>query len=140
MDEAYKTDEVLTVYNRLVQVQEEIEVIKGQIKYYDEASRLSAISVEIQAQESVAPLTIGKWQPQGIARDALQALIDALQFIASALIWIIIFIIPVLAIIFVPVWLVVRFFLRRRKKRKARKAAEEPMIEAEEKTENYCQS
>ncbi len=55
MDEAYKTEEVLTVYNRLVQVQEEIEVIKGQIKYYDEASRLSAISIEIQAQESVTP-------------------------------------------------------------------------------------
>ena len=135
MDEAYKTDEVLTVYNRLVQVQEEIEVIKGQIKYYDEASRLSAISVEIQAQESVAPLTIGKWQPQGIARDALQALIDALQFIASALIWIIIFIIPVAVIIFGPAFLLIRFFIRRSKKRKALKAASEPAEETEEKPE-----
>ena len=125
MDEAYKTEEVLTVYNRLVQVQEEIEVLKGQIKYYDEASRLSAISVTIQAQESVQPLTIGRWQPKGIARDAVQALINALQFIASALIWIIIFIIPVLAIIFVPIWLVIRFFIRRSKKRKAMKPQQE---------------
>ncbi len=117
-----------------MQVQEEIEVIKGQIKYYDEASRLSAISIEIQAQESVAPLTIGKWQPQGIARDALQALIDALQFIASALIWIIIFVLPVALIIFGPIFLVIRFFIRRSKKRKALKAAAEPVKETEEKT------
>lgn len=125
MDEAYKTDEVLNVYNRLVQVQEEIEVLKGQIKYYDEASRLSSIAVTIQAQASVAPLTIGKWQPQGIARDAVQALINALQFIASALIWILIFVIPVLAIIFVPIWLVIRFFIRRSNKRKAAKPEQE---------------
>ncbi len=125
MDEAYKTDEVLTVYNRLVQVQEEIEVLKGQIKYYDEASRLSSIAVTIQAQESVQPLTIGKWQPQGIARDALQALLNALKFIASALIWIVIYVIPVLAIIFVPIWLVARFFIRRSKKRKALKPVQE---------------
>lgn len=125
MDEAYKTDEVLTVYNRLVQVQEEIEVLKGQIKYYDEASRLSSIAVTIQAQESVQPLTIGKWQPQGIARDALQALLNALKFIASALIWIIIFVVPILAIIFVPIWLVARFFIRRSKKRNALKPEQE---------------
>ena len=125
MDEAYKTDEVLSVYNRLVQVQEEIEVLKGQIKYYDEASRLSSIAVTIQAQESVQPLTIGKWQPQGIARDALQALLNALKFIASALIWIIIYVIPILAIIFVPIWLVARFFIRRIKKRKALRTEQE---------------
>ncbi|MCD4671378.1 MAG: DUF4349 domain-containing protein [Anaerolineaceae bacterium] len=132
MDEAYKTDEVLNVYNRLVQVQEEIEVLKGQITYYDEASRLSAITVKIQAQEAIRPLTIGKWQPQGIARDALQALINALKSITSALIWIVIFIIPVLAIIFVPIWLVIRFFIRRRKKRKAQKADQEESTEPEE--------
>ncbi|MDX9864406.1 MAG: DUF4349 domain-containing protein [Anaerolineaceae bacterium] len=125
MDEAYKTEEVLKVYNRLVEVQEEIEVLKGQIKYYDEASRLSSIAVKIQAQESVQPLTIGKWQPKGIARDALQALLNALKFIASALIWIVIYVIPVLAIIFVPIWLVVRFFIRRSKKRKALKPVQE---------------
>jgi hypothetical protein len=136
MDEAYKTDEVLTVYNRLVEVQEEIEILKGQIKYYDEASRLSAISVQIQAEESVAPLTIGKWQPQGIARDALQALIEALQFIISALIWIIIFVIPVAAIIFGPIFFLVRYLIRRNKKRKAKKAAEAPEEEEpEEETE-----
>jgi len=132
MEEAYDTEDVLNVYNRLVQVQEEIEVLKGQIKYYDEASRLSAISVQIQAEESVAPLTIGKWQPQGIARDALQALIDALQFIVSALIWIIIFVLPVGLIIFGPIFLLIRFLVRRSKKRKAQKAAEKPEEVSEE--------
>lgn len=125
MDEAYKTEEVLQVYNELVRVQEEIEILKGQIKYYDEASRLSAVTVSIQAQEAIEPLSIGQWQPQGIARDALQALINALKFIGSALIWIIIFIIPVLAILFIPIWLVIRFFIRRSKKQKAKQPVQE---------------
>jgi hypothetical protein len=125
MEEAYKTEDVLKVYNQLVQVQQEIEVLKGQINYYDEASRLSAISVTIQSQEAVQPLTIGTWQPQGIARDAAQALINALKFIVSALIWIVIFILPVLAIIFVPIWLVIRFFARRSNKQKAKKATQQ---------------
>ena len=119
MEEAYKTEDVLKVYNQLVQVQQEIEVLKGQINYYDEASRLSAISVKIQSQAAIQPLTIGTWQPQGIARDAAQALINALKFFVSALIWIVIFILPVLAIIFLPIWLVIRFFVRRSKRQKA---------------------
>ena len=31
MDSAFNTEDVLTVYNRLVEVREQIEVIKGQI-------------------------------------------------------------------------------------------------------------
>jgi len=42
MDQAYKTEDVLTVYNQLVSIREQIEVIKGQIKYYSESARFSA--------------------------------------------------------------------------------------------------
>ena len=69
MDLATKTEDVMMVYNQLVQVRQQIEMIKGQMKYYEDSARLSAINVTIQAQESVAPLTIGGWQPGGVARE-----------------------------------------------------------------------
>ncbi len=106
MDEASKTEDVLNVYNQLVYIREQIEVTKGQIKYYEESAALSAISVTIQSLEAVAPLTIGKWQPVGVARDAIQALINTLKFLANAAIWIVLFVVPVVLVVYFPLRLI----------------------------------
>ncbi len=121
MDSATKTQDVLDVYNQLVQVRQQIDVLQGQIQYYDQSSRLSAISVTIQAAELVAPLTIGGWQPVGTARNAVQALVNSLKFLANAGIWIVIYILPMLIALALPIWLfviIVRAIMRRNKKRK----------------------
>jgi predicted RNase H-like HicB family nuclease len=120
---ATKTEDVLAVFNQLKQVREEIEVLQGQINYYKEASRLSSISVNIQAKASVQPVTIGGWQPVGVARDAVQALINALKFLANALIWILIFFLPVLLVLAIPAWLIIRAIVRAIRKQQQKKAA-----------------
>jgi len=112
---------VLAVFNQLKQVREEIEVLQGQINYYKEASRLSSISVNIQAKASVDPLTIGGWQPVGVARDAVQALINALKFLVNAVIWILIFFLPVFLVIAIPAWLIIRAIVRAVRKRNQNK-------------------
>jgi hypothetical protein len=117
MDEAYETENVLSVYNELVRVQEQIEVIKGQIKYYDESARFSSISVEIIHEGEIEPLTIGGWQPAGVARDAVQALINALQFLVNVAIWLVLLVIPVLLVIGTPPALIIYVILRWRKRR-----------------------
>lgn len=123
MGSAVKTEDVLAVYNQLVQVREQIEVIKGQIQYYDQSAALSAISVELLANEAVQPLTIGGWQPVGVAKSAIQALINSLKFLASAAIWLVLLILPVLLVIYVifflPLSLLWRAWRRRRAARKA---------------------
>lgn len=129
MKQAYKTEDVLSVYNRLVEVQEQIELIKGQMKYYEQSAALSAISINIQANEAVQPLKIGNWQPVGVAKRAIQALINTLQFIANMLIWIGLYILPVVLILFFPVRWIWRWMkklsLRRKEKREQKKAAKE---------------
>jgi hypothetical protein len=128
LEEAYKTEDVLSVYNELTRVTEQIEIIKGQIQYYDEASSLSAIDVNIVAHESMQELTIGGWEPVGVARNAIQALIDTLQFLVDATIWIVILIIPVGLCILIPLWLIflgVRALWRRRKLKKQAEALDE---------------
>jgi len=124
MNDAYETENVLTVFNELVRVQEQIEVIQGQIKYFEEASRLSAISVNLIPEESVEPLTVAGWQPVGVARDAVQTLINALQGLANVTIWVVLFIIPVLLVIAVPILIIVYILLRWSKHRKQKREIE----------------
>ncbi len=120
MDKADTTEEVMMVYNQLVTVNEQIEVLKGQIKYYDESSQMSAISLRIRAEESVKPLTIGKWQPVGVARDAVQALISTFKFLVNAFIWIVILVVPIALVIYLVVrliiWIIRKLFVRKPKK------------------------
>jgi hypothetical protein len=120
MDEATKTEDVLNVFNQLTQVREQIEVIKGQMQYYEQSAALSAVSVELYANEAVRPVTIGGWQPKGVAKQALQALVNTLKFLATAAIWIIILVLPVLIVVFLPPALIILAVLRWRKRRKAK--------------------
>jgi hypothetical protein len=111
MASAVKTEDVLAVYRELTGIREQIEVIQGQVQYYEEAAALSSIAVVLRAQAAVQPLEIGGWQPVGVARDATQALINAMQFLANAAIWMILFLLPVGLVIFLPLrllWVLLR--------------------------------
>jgi len=129
MEQAYETEDVLSVYNRLVGVQEQIELAKGQIQYYEQSAALSAISVNIQANEAVQPLKIGNWQPVGVAKRAIQALINTLEFIANLLIWIALYILPVVLVLYFPVrWIwkgLKKLFTRGKKEKNQEKTSEE---------------
>ena len=135
MGSATKTEDVLAVYNQLVQVREQIEVIKGQIKYYEESAAMSAVSTELIADEAVQPLTIGGWQPQGVAKSAIQALINSLKFLANALIWIVLFFVPVILVLYVifflPLSLLWRAWKRRRGQRNKAPATPEVTTDQE---------
>jgi hypothetical protein len=126
LEASYSTDEVLSVYNRLVEIREQIEMIKGQMQYYEQSAALSSISVDIQANEAVQPLRIGNWQPVGVAKSAIQALINTFKVFANALIWIGLYILPVILILFFParwIWRGFKKLHQRRKQRRTEKAS-----------------
>src|SRR5690606_30935696 len=100
------------------QVNEQIEVLKGQIKYYEESAAMSAITVTLRAKEAVAPITIGTWKPEGVARDAIRALIRAYQALVSGAIWLVLFCLPVALPIAIVGWLIWQGFRRWRRTRK----------------------
>lgn len=125
MENAEETEDVISVFRELTNVRGEIEVIEGQIKYYRESARLSAISVYLQAKAAIEPITIGGWQPGVEAQRAIQALVNGGQAIVNALIWLVLFAVPILALIFLPIFLIVRAIRKRRAKKAAEKAPEE---------------
>ncbi len=124
MASATKTEDVLRTFNELKAVNEQIEVLKGQIKYYEEAAAMSAINVSIQAKETIEPVSVAGWSPKGVARDALQALIDIYQFIASAAIWIVITCLPVAVPAGAVIFLIVKGVQRARRKKRTSQVKE----------------
>ncbi len=110
LEQKTESAEVIEVFNQLVYHREQIEILKGQINYYEEAAALSAISVRVTAEETLQPLEIAGWRPVGVARDALQALINFVQGFVNFLIWLIILIIPAGLLLLGLLWVVWRVF------------------------------
>lgn len=111
MENAKKTEDVIEVYKQLKDVNEQIEIIKGQIKYYEEASSLSGINVTLISADSVKPISVAGWEPVGIARDAIQLLVRALQGLIGLVIWLILFLLPflvVLSLLFIIPFVIIR--------------------------------
>ena len=75
MDKADRAEDVLAIYLQVQTIQTEIEQLKGQIKYYEEAAALSSISVRLIAEEGTQPIEVGPWKPEGAAKDAIEDLI-----------------------------------------------------------------
>jgi hypothetical protein len=126
MDAATKTEDVLAVYSQLVSTREQIELIKGQMQYYEQAAALSSVAVELYTNEAVQPLSIGSWQPKGVAKDAIQTLINTLKGLANVAIWVVLYVLPVAICVFGPLALIVWDALRIYNKRKKAKAVLPP--------------
>jgi hypothetical protein len=118
-----KTQDVLTVYNQIISVRGQIESIKGQMQYYKQSSTYSLINVTLIAEETIQPLEIGGWKPEGVARDAIQSLIKFWQGFVNFLINLFLLVLPVLITIFGPIALVIWGIIALVKRQKRKKAS-----------------
>jgi len=124
---AEKTEDVLNIFAQLQSYNQQIEVIKGQSQYYEQASALSAISITLIAEETIQPIEIGGWKPQGVARDAIQSLIRFWQGFVDFMINFFLLALPVFITILLPIYLVflvLRAIVRRLRRKKTPKSAE----------------
>ena len=118
MESANRTEDVLNVFDQLTRVREQIEVIKGQMQYFENSAKLSAISVELIPNEIIQPISIGGWEPVGVIKDAIQSLIIALQGLVNISIWLALFILPIVLIIGLPLFFIIRGVRNRRRRKK----------------------
>jgi hypothetical protein len=127
MQNATKTEDVLAVFNQLESYRQQIDVIKGQMQYYKQSSTYSLINVTLIAEQTIQPIVIGRWKPEGVARDAIQSLIKFWQGFVNFLINLVLLILPVLITIFGPIALVIWgiIALVKRSRRNKAKAAKQ---------------
>ena len=134
MESAQDTDEVVNIFNQLMYYREQIEVLQGQIKYYEEAAALSSINIRLIAEETIQPVTIGKWEPKGVALEAIQDLLDFWKNFVDFMIRFIVFTLPVLITIGIPLyfgfiglrWVFRKLRGNKKPKAKKKKKEEEP--------------
>ena len=117
-----KTQDVLAVYNQIASVRGQINQIKGQMQFYQQSSDTSLINLTLIAEETIKPITIGGWKPQGVAQESIQALVSFLEGFVNFLIRLVLLILPVLIVIFAPIALILWLIIAQIKRRRARKA------------------
>jgi len=131
LDQAKNTEDTLSVYTQLQQVQSDIEVLKGQIKYIDQSAALSSLSVTLLAEAGTQPIEIGGWKLQGTAKEAIQNLINFTQGFTRFLIRFFLTILPALFLIAIPTYAI--FIGGRALFRRFRKSKEVEEVKEEEK-------
>ncbi len=111
LDSAVTVDEILSVYSYLQNVRAEIESLESSMQYYENQSSYSTITVYMEEKISVFE-GAEKWRPIEVVREAFSGWIGFLQGLVDLVIWLVVYfwIVPV-------VWVVVRWFRRRRSKK-----------------------
>jgi hypothetical protein len=118
-DRAENVEEALSIQRELTTVRGEIELVQGRIKYLDQRSAYSQITVNIQPVTSPTPPR-PTWDPGEVVERAWDASLSVLQVMATAIISAVVFgwwLAPVL---------VGGFLWWRRRNRGSRPAATEP--------------
>jgi hypothetical protein len=93
----------------------EIEVIKGRMQYLSQSAGFSTISINLTPDIAAQPLDPQTWRPGLVARESFETLVNALQGIANFLISTAIVLGPLALLFGLPLWLIVRYVLRRRR-------------------------
>jgi ABC-type multidrug transport system fused ATPase/permease subunit len=114
LEEAETVEEALEVNRELSRLNEEIELLTGRLQYLEQSAAYSSVAIDLTPDILSQPIEVGGWQPQGVARSALETLVATLQTLADVAIWLVIYVLPIALLIALPVWLLVRYVRRRR--------------------------
>lgn len=74
LEQTTNSDDVLKVFDKLSETRQEIERIKGQMKYYEQSAAFSSITLDLIPNVIAQPVEIGGWHPEGVAKDSIETL------------------------------------------------------------------
>jgi len=117
LEQANRVEDALNINQAITDVQEDIEVIQGRMKYLQQSAAQSTITVNISRVVITPILPEDAWQPLEVARGALNGLIGFGQGLINLAI--------VLAIwtpLWLPIFLLIRWFYRKLKGKNQPKA------------------
>jgi len=110
LEKAEDVEDILSIYESLSWVRQEIEQIKGRMQYLERTSSMSLISVRLEPEATAKPLVHAGWSALEALKSAVRGIVIFGQWLGTLAIWL---------IIFIPVWgtiLGIIYWRRRRKK------------------------
>lgn len=115
MKQARTIEDSLNVQSEIAAVRGEIEQIEGRMRYLENQSSLSTIKIRLQTSGTRAPNSEGFfYQLQEAFGDGFSAASYFLLFLVRA----VVALLPFLLIVVLPIFLLIRYFVKRRKREK----------------------
>ncbi len=103
---ASSINDLLNIQRELINLQSQIDSLRGQQKYLEQTARLSLVTVYLATDELALPYApAASWRPSVIFKEAVRALISSLRGVGSAAIWITVYSVVWLPILLVFWWL-----------------------------------
>lgn len=124
---AEKIDDVLNVQSRLDDVRGQIEQLKGQLKSVSGQADLATLTVTLTPDAQPVQQASAGWDPGATASQALAALVDIGQGLASVVIWFAIVWLPILLVLAIIGLIVLRGLLEVRRRVPATTGSDAPM-------------
>jgi hypothetical protein len=106
-----RASDVLEVHQQLTIIRGQIEQARGRMRYLSQVAAMSSISLDVLPDAIAQPVVEPGWHPVIIAREAIRALVGALQSAATVGIWLIVYIVPIfgmLALVIAALWKLAR--------------------------------
>jgi hypothetical protein len=117
-----KAEDILAIYRELTNIRGQIEQIQGRMQYLERLTALATINVELIPAETAKPIVEPGWVPAATFREASRALVRTFQGLVNLAIWLVVWVLPTLIVVLIPLVVIVWAVLRWRRTR-ARPAA-----------------
>jgi len=108
---AQKVQDILEVQRELINLQKQIDNLKGQQNYLEKSAQVSRVTIYLATDELALPYVPTEvWRPEAIFKQAIRSLIGFLRKLGTLIIWV-----GVYSVVWLPVLMVYLVIRRRRK-------------------------
>lgn len=108
---AKNVTDTMAVYRELNTIRYQIESIESQLKYYSNQTDYSTVTISVAQNSEGAMIEDDTWKPLGVLKNALRTFVGVLKGLGSAIIWLVVFGVPIVIVV-----LLVRYIVKRSKK------------------------
>jgi chemotaxis protein histidine kinase CheA len=116
---ARKVDEIMAVYQQLIEIRSQIEQIRTQLNSFDKLAAFSTLNLELVPTEAAKPVVAGgDWRPGDTVRSSARVLMALLRGLMDTAIFFVIVLVPV-GLVILAVVVAVRWVVRKLRRRPA---------------------
>ena len=109
-DQATRIEDILNVQQQIINLQSQIDSVKGQQNYLEKNAQMAKLTVYLSTDEFALPYAPSEsWRPEVIFKQAVRSLVSHVRKLGTALIWL-----AVYSTIVVPALLLIRYFIKKR--------------------------
>ncbi|MDP1710514.1 MAG: DUF4349 domain-containing protein [candidate division WWE3 bacterium] len=108
---ATKIADLLEVTREIINLQEQIDALKGQKQYLSDSAKFSRITVYLGTDEFALPYQPEGFRPDVIFKQAVRSVVSLFYGAANAAIWV-----GVYAVIWLPILVIILYFSKKRRK------------------------